>query len=58
MKRENKKADFIVLKRGLTFPPLLLLFQKASQLFKTYRAIVEYLQQLMTGAELGGQIRW
>lgn len=58
MKREKKKADFIVLKRGLNLCPLLLLFQKASQLFKAPRAIAEYLHQLMTGTELGGQIRW
>lgn len=58
IKRGKKKADFIVLKRGLTFCPLLLLFQKASYLFKACKATAGYLQQLMTGTELGGQIRW
>lgn len=54
----RKRLIFLVLKRGRTFCPLLLLFQKALQLFKARKAIAEYLCQLMTGTELGGQIWW
>lgn len=57
MKRGKKKADFIVLKRGLPFCSLLLLFQKASYLFKAHKAIAGYLHQLMSGVNVMTPLR-